>query len=606
MVAPPRQSPRLGDQGSPRRRGLYAGAGSGATLRDPGPRPRERGGADVVRGHGCRRRAGGDGAARAGHRPGRAPWPARPDPVARTRAHRGAPPAGGPSVLDGGPRPGGVRTPAPAGVGACPTHWPAPLPGRSRSGGLKLVSSALAVRSCVPPLPAATVERPRLRAALDAHREGALTLVGAPPGWGKTVLLSGWAAEHGAAWLTLGPRHADARRLWLDVCDALTRADVSLDGVELPLEDAPLKLADALAGRSERVTLVLDDLDLLRGPALASLGELLVHGGEALHVVAATRSDPDLPLTRLRLSGRLGELRAADLAFTLEETTVLLEQLGLALRPDLVGRLLERTEGWAAGLRLAGLSLRGEADPDAFVAQFAGDDRAVADYLTGEVLAGLPAATRELLLRTSIAERICGGLADALTGAGDGALLLEELERSGAFVAPLDRQRTWFRYHGLFAELLRARLRLERPGLEPELHARAAVWLAAEGHGREAMPHALAADGPREAAHLVAEHWRELLLDGAAPHAIVAAADRAPGDARLEVSAAAACLTLGDVAGAQRRLAGIAGGGDDAVRLAGLLRARADGDTERAGELAAALLRDTGPGRDGDALRALT
>src|SRR3954449_8335005 len=139
----------------------------------------------------------------------------------------------------------GCAPPAPAGVGACPTHWPAPLPGRSRSGGLKLVSSALAVRSCVPPLPAATVERPRLRAALAAHPEAALTLVGAPPGWGKTVLLSGWAAEHGAAWLTLGPRHADARRLWLDVCDALTRADVSLDGVELPLEDAPLQLADA-------------------------------------------------------------------------------------------------------------------------------------------------------------------------------------------------------------------------------------------------------------------------------------------------------------------------------------------------------------------------
>ena len=143
---------------------------------------------------------------------------------------------------------------------------------------------------------------------------------------------------------------------------------------------------------------MLDDLDLLRGPALASLGELLVHGGDAVHVVAASRSDPQLPLERLRLSGRFGELRAADLAFTLEEATALLDELDLELSPSLVSRLLGRTEGWAAGLRLAGLSVRREPDPDAFVARFAGDDRAVADYLTGEVLAGLPPGTRELLL----------------------------------------------------------------------------------------------------------------------------------------------------------------------------------------------------------------
>jgi LuxR family maltose regulon positive regulatory protein len=469
------------------------------------------------------------------------------------------------------------------------------------------VTSALAVRSSVPPLPAATVERPRLSAALDAHREGALTLVGAPPGWGKTVLLSGWAAEHGAAWLTIGPRHADARQLWSDVCDALQRADVPLDDLDPGLDDVPLRLADALADATERPTLVLDELELLRGPALASLGDLLANGGDALHVIAATRSDPQLPLERLRLSGRMGELRAADLAFTLPEATALLEQLGLALRPDLVTRLVERTEGWAAGLRLAGLSLRGDANPDAFVAAFAGDDRAVADYLTGEVLAGLPPATRELLLRTSIAERVCGDLADALTGGDDGALMLEELERSGTFVIPLDRNRTWFRYHGLFAELLRTRLRLERPGLEPELHARAGEWLAGAGLGREAIPHALAAGGPASATLLVADHWRELLLDGAAPHAVLAVAERGGDDARLAVTAASACLNLGDAAGAEVRLAALdEDGGGDAARLGALLRARAVGDAELARDLSTALLRDSGPGRDGDALRALT
>jgi LuxR family maltose regulon positive regulatory protein len=467
------------------------------------------------------------------------------------------------------------------------------------------VSSAIAVRSAIPPLPGATVERPRLLRELDARRECAFTLVATPPGWGKTVLLSRWAAEHDAAWLTLSARHCDARRLWTDVCEALQRADIPLDDMDPRLDDVPLRLADALATSSERPTLVLDDLDLLRGPALASLGELLVHGGDAVRVVAASRSDPQLPLERLRLSGRFGELRAADLAFTLDEATALLDELDLELAPSLVSRLLERTEGWAAGLRLAGLSVLREPDPDAFVARFAGDDRAVADYLTGEVLAGLPPATRELLLVTSIAERICGSLADALTGGSDGALLLEQLEHSGLFVMPLDRQRTWFRYHGLFAELLRARLRLERPGLEPELHARAARWLADAGLGREAMPHALATDRPGSAAALVADHWLELQLDGGAPAAVIAAADRGAPDARLAVSAAAAYLTLGDPAGAQARLAGIARDDGDAGRLGALLSARAGGDVTSARELSGALQHDAGSGGAGDALRAL-
>src|SRR3954468_14315443 len=360
-------------------------------------------------------------------------------------------------------------------------------------------------------------------------------------------------------------------------------------------------------GGAPRPPLVLDDLDVLRGPALASLGELLLHGGDALHVVAASRSDPDLPLERLRLSGRLGELRAAELAFTLPEAAALLDALGLeSLGEELVARLLERTEGWAAGLRLAGLSLRGEADPDRFVAEFAGDDRAGADYLTGEVLAGLPPATRELLLRTSIAGRISGGLADALTGGTDGALVLEQLDHSGTFVVPLDRHPTWFRYHALFAELLRARLRLERPGLEPELHAHAAAWLADAGFGREAMRHALAAGGPGSAAALIADHWLEVLIEGTAPPAVLAAAERGCGDARLAVLAAAACLSLGDAGGATAQLEGVVDGDGDAGRIGALLRARAAGDLARVRGTSSVLLRDSTPGHVGDALRALT
>jgi len=373
------------------------------------------------------------------------------------------------------------------------------LPATDGDGVVFAVGTAVLPRASVPPLPAVTIERPRLMSALDGSADAAFTLVAAPPGWGKTVLLADWASARDAAWLTLDVRHCDARRLWTDVVSALRRADVPLGDLDDVApgaldDDFALRLVDALAAAPTPPTLVLDDLERLRGPGLASLAQFLADGGDALRLVAATRSDPALPLERLRLAGRLGEIRAAELAFTADEAAALLAGLGVELRDDQVARLLERTEGWAAGLRLAGLSLLGEPDAEAFVAAFAGDDRAVADYLGGEVLAGLPPATRELLLRTSIVDRVCGGLADALTGEPGGALVLEELERDGMFVVPLDRHRTWFRYHGLFAQLLRARLRVERPSLEPELHARAAEWLAAEGLGREAIPHALAAN----------------------------------------------------------------------------------------------------------------
>jgi LuxR family maltose regulon positive regulatory protein len=444
---------------------------------------------------------------------------------------------------------------------------------------------------------------------LDAGPERALTLVAAPAGWGKSVLLAGWAADHGAAWLTLAPGHADPARFWADVLTSLRRAGTALEGLEPPgtaLDDGfSMRLADELAAAPERPVIVLDDLQCIRGAAIAALGELLALG-DGLHVVGATRSDPDLPLARLRLAGRLGEVRAADLAFTPQEGAAMLSGLGLSLRDDQLERLVQRTEGWAAGLRLAGLSLAGEHDPDAFVAEFAGDDRAVADYLTDEVLALQPATLRRFLLRTSVAERLCGGLADALTGGDGGARVLQELEHAGMFVSALDRHRTWFRYHGLFAELLRTRLRLEHPGLEPELHARAAGWLAAHGGGREAVPHAIAAGPAGGAARLLADHWLELMLGGPAPEAVIAAADRPGADAALALAAASASLSLGDAAGAEARLDVVGDRADGVGRLAALLRARAGADVAGARRAAGALLdRPGAPAPEGDALRAL-
>ena len=436
------------------------------------------------------------------------------------------------------------------------------------------VSCALDLRPHGPLLPPATIERARLHAALDAHGERPLTLVSAPAGSGKTVLLATWAAGSGAAWLTIASRHADGERLLADA-------------------DAALRAAPSAAS-----ALVLDDVHLLRGGGLAALGELVA--GEATRVVAAARFDPDLRLGRMRLAGRLGELRAAELAFTEPEGAELLAAMGLALRPEQVARLVARTEGWAAGLRLAGLTLAGEDDPDAFVAGFAGDDRGVADYLAGEVLDGQPAGTRDFLLRTSVADRLCGELAEALTDAPDGALTLERLARAGMFVTPLDRQRRWYRYHGLFREHLRARLRLEQPGAERELHARAAAWLAAGGRGGEAVAHALAAGDEGGCDELLAEQWVELLAGGRDGTVVRAASDRRRDDPRLAVAAAAGSLERGDAAAAAARLEPVAAGGE-VGSVAALLRARAHGDVAAA-RAAAARLRTAGRP---DALRAV-
>jgi LuxR family transcriptional regulator, maltose regulon positive regulatory protein len=438
--------------------------------------------------------------------------------------------------------------------------------------------TALDLRPHAPLLPPATIERARLHETLDASCERPLTLISAPAGWGKTVLLASWAGTRGAAWMTLAARHSDAARLLADVEEALR------------------------ATPAKAPALVLDDVHRLRGGGLAALRELV--DDRAISVVAGARFDPDLRLGRLRVAGRLSELRAADLAFTAAEGAELLAAMGVSLRADQVGRLVARTEGWAAGLRLAGLTLAGETDPEAFVAGFAGDDRAVADYLTGEVLDGQPPATRAFLLHTSVADRLCGELAVAICGAPDGALTLERLARAGMFLVALDRRQRWYRYHGLFREHLRARLRLEQPGVERELHARAAAWLAANGRGAEAVPHALAAGDAGGCDELLAEQWVELLAGGQDAAVVAAASDRRRHDARLAVAAASGLLERGDAAAAWARLEGAHAAGGDVGSAAALLHARARGD------IAAARAASTGlraPARPAppDALRAV-
>jgi LuxR family maltose regulon positive regulatory protein len=406
----------------------------------------------------------------------------------------------------------------------------------------------LASKVVLPELPAALILRPRLLELLSGGLDGGLTLVCAPAGFGKTVLLRSWTSvarpPGPVAWLSLEADDNDPARFWAYVLAALERSGALPAGAAAPPagQGADVQLArllNALEGVEAPAVLVLDDFhELSEETILRGVQFLIRHCPPRLRLMIAARADPRLELHQLRTSGKLTELRVAELAFTLQEAAELLGVQGLDLRQHEVALLHAHTEGWPAGLRLAALTLRDHPDPASFVAEFAGDDRSVADYLTGEVLAHQPAAVRSTLLSTSILGRFNGELADALTGRDDGERMLAELERAGAFVVALrghaagaapcndqrpdgaagahggapEGRRAWYRYHQLFAELLRVELRHEAPERVPELHRRAAAWFAAEGLPAEAARHALTAGDWQLATTVVLEDWHELVL----------------------------------------------------------------------------------------------
>jgi LuxR family maltose regulon positive regulatory protein len=272
-----------------------------------------------------------------------------------------------------------------------------------------------------------------------------------------------------------------------------------------------------LADASADITVVIDDLHELSSPeALAQLTRLLTSLPPHVHALLTTRHDLPLRLHRLRLAGELAEIRAADLRFTERETRELLQAAGIALPASGVALLHQRTEGWAAGLRLAALSLAGHPDPERFVAEFSGSDRLVAEYLIAEMLERQPAEVQDLLLRTSVLDRVNGELADVLTGRAGSERFLLELADANAFVESLDPERTWFRYHRLFADLLRLELRRTLPAEVPALHRRVAGWFTGHGQVAEAIRHTQAAGDWPEAARLLADHSLRLTLDGQA------------------------------------------------------------------------------------------
>jgi LuxR family transcriptional regulator, maltose regulon positive regulatory protein len=372
------------------------------------------------------------------------------------------------------------------------------------------------------------IDRGDLVAALDRAAARKVTIISAPAGSGKTSLLRAWAGRPGRpgrlAVLQVQRGQRDAQQFWLALLGAVRHATGADSGAEPPPAtpdfNAPAmagRVRAELAGARSRVTLVVDDLHELASPeALAQLTRLLTDLPPRVHAILATRHDVRLGLHQLRLAGELAEIRAADLRFSGRETRELLEASGTALSEGGAALLYQRTEGWAAGLRLAVISLAGHRDPERFVAEFSGSDRTVAEYLLAEMLDRQPPGVQDLLLRTCLLDRVSGELADVLTGRPGAERVLLDLEDANAFVESLDPGRTWFRYHHLLADFLRLELRRTLPAEVPALHRRAAGWFTVQGQVAEAVRHMQAAGDWAEAARLLAGQSFSLTLDGQA------------------------------------------------------------------------------------------
>ena len=397
--------------------------------------------------------------------------------------------------------------------------------------------------------------RPALFERLSAAAPGTVTLVCAPAGSGKTVLLRSWAAEEdgAVAWVTVERGERDAQRFWLSLIDALAAAtgDEVIERVSPAPSFAGAPVVERLLAQLERLEepleLVIDDLhELGSDDALAWLELLLARVPEQLRVLLATREEATLGLHRLRVAGELTELRGPDLRFALDETRGLLRASGIRVSDTAVAALQERTEGWPAGVRLAAISLSSHPDPERFVSEFSGSERTVAGYLLAEVLERQPTEVRDLLLRTAILERVCGPLADALTGGFGSEAILQQLEDQNAFVTALDGARTWFRCHRLFADLLRRELRRTAPATIPSLHRAAAAWHEVHGDVTEAVRHYQAAGEWAPAGRLLADGYLTLTMAGRGDtlHALLALF---PADAHLRNGDLAAALAIDDI-----------------------------------------------------------
>ena len=402
-----------------------------------------------------------------------------------------------------------------------------------------LLSSKLAP----PRLPLSLVERSRLLNELDAARSHPLTLISASAGSGKTTLLSAWVAssreergsqaaerEPALAWLSLEALDNDPTRFWASVIAALRTCLPRVGKTALamlhsqeapPLSTILTNLLDEIGRMHNELILILDDYHVIEDQFIQEAMLFLVdHLPPTLHLVLATRTDPELPISRFRVRGQMVEVRSSDLRFTQEEaTSFLLQRMRLPLSEEDVATLHHRTEGWIAGLQLAALSLRKRQDLSAWVSDFAGSYRYLLDYVQQDILAQLPDPLQHFLLQTSLVTRMNAALCQAITAGPSlqaSQEMLEELERANLFVVPLDEQRQWYRYHDLFREALRARLHAAQPELVSLLHIRAARWYETQGEWREAIAHALAAPDYPLAASLMEQAAPQFWLSGEA------------------------------------------------------------------------------------------
>ena len=365
----------------------------------------------------------------------------------------------------------------------------------------------------------AVVPRPRLIDLLQRGIDRQLTLISAPAGFGKTTLLAEWLAAtneraRSSAWVSIDPSDNRPMTFWSYVIAALRTVSPDVGATTMPLLQGPqppptasilATLVNELSATSAPAVLVLDDYHLIESPEIhEGIRFLVEHLPPHVRLVIATRADPGFPLAGLRARSELAEVRADDLRFTADEAVSYLnEVMGLELDAQDVAALEARTEGWIAALQLAALSIQGRADAAGFIEGFAGDDRYIVDYLVEEVLQRQPEHVRSFLLQTSILSRLSGPLTDAVTGQDGGKAMLEGLDRANLFVVPLDDRRLWYRYHQLFADVLRTRLFDEQPAWVPDLHRRASDWYEHNGDRSEAIRHALAGEDFDRSASLI-------------------------------------------------------------------------------------------------------
>ncbi len=385
----------------------------------------------------------------------------------------------------------------------------------------------LVTKFTIPPVRSALLQRSHLLEVLDQSRSFPLTLLSASAGFGKTTLLSTWASQSTSqvAWLTLDEEDNDPTRFWAYVIAALRHSGSPVGEAALALLQSPqpsqlpgalTALINELAALAQDTALILDDYHLIREQTIHdSLQFLLDHLPPCLHLLLASRGDPQLPLARLRARGQVLEIRETELRLSGEEAARFLTQvMNLSLSEEDTGRLETRTEGWIAGLQLAALSMRRHADVSAFIKAFTGSHRFILDYVQEEILAPLPQVQQRFLLHTSVLTRMNAEVCQALTGEQASQQMLESLERANLFLVPLDEERRWYRFHTLFREVLLARLQATQPEQVSRLHREAALWYQHQAWPHEAIPHALATQDFFFVAELLEGYTERLFLQG--------------------------------------------------------------------------------------------